>query len=198
MELEELKRAWTKSYDDATAGNRDIFDLIQNKSAGPAARLKRRFKKGMILIPFITTIGIVELWKKVNFMPHVMAWFLLGFGVLMMIYFYLNYRFISRIQTLEGNVKHNLQRQVQLLKNGLRWRLLITRGIIISFIILTELLMYLNIAPELENWQHQQLIWRLTVYAGYIIFFYLVTKFATDLRYKKHILRLEELIEQMK
>lgn len=198
MELDDLKQAWNKSDNAISHGNRNIIELIQNKSAGPAAKLKRRFKKGMILIPFILSIAVLKLTKHSGLLPQLLVWYLSMFGIAMMTYFYLNYRLINSMQTLEGSVKDNLQKQVKLLRIGLRWRLLITRGMFLTFIVLTELLMYFKIVPETENWRQYGLFLRLSIYAGSALFFYFLTKFATDFRYKKHILRLEELIEEMK
>lgn len=197
MELDDLKQKWTTSNEKIKLPDRDILDMIQNDSQGPVAKLKRRFRKGMVLLPAIAIITATRLAQKHGFIYEVFTWYFITFCLLITLYFYLNYRVVSQIQTVEGDVKTNLKRQVLLLQTGLKWRLLITRGLMILFIILLEFLMQLKQDNGFEGWHHQPIFLRLLVYAGTFSGFYLLTKFATNLRYKKHIRHLESLTEQM-
>ena len=197
MELDDLKQNWAKSNETIKYRHRDVLEIIQGRSEGPAAKLKRRFRKGMIALPLIASIAITKLSKKSGFIYEVFTWYLIGFCLLIMIYFYLNYRLISRMQTMEGDVKTHLQRQVRLLRQGLKWRLLITRSLLLVFFLLLEFFMYQKQDMGIDDWSHQSLALRLSVYAGVFLFFYFLTKWATDHRYKKHIRHLEMLTEQM-
>ncbi|MDQ6608532.1 MAG: hypothetical protein M3Y85_01780 [Bacteroidota bacterium] len=197
MELDELKQSWTKSNEKIKIPDRDILEMIRNNSDGPVAKLKRRFKKGMFILPAIALIAGTKLVQKHGFIFDVFTLYFFTFCFLITIYFYLNYRLVSQIQAVDGDVKTNLKRQVRLLQAGLKWRLLITRGMMVLFIIVLELLMQLKQDNGFEKWHTQPVVIRLLIYAGAFLFFYLLTKFATNLRYNKYIRHLEVLTEQL-
>jgi hypothetical protein len=136
--------------------------------------------------------------KKGNLFSDVLYWYFIGFCVGVMAYFYFNYRLVSRMQTMENSVKENLLQQIQTLQAGLKWRLIITRSLVVIFILLLELLLFLHQEPRFSGWYGQPLHIRLLAYAGAIVFFYLLTKFALHHRYGKHIRYLQTLTEQMK
>ena len=198
MEIDDLKESWRNSTGKIKTPERDIIALIQNKGNGPAAQLKRRFRKGLLLIPFVACIVTIQFSKKGNLFSDVLYWYFIGFCVGVMAYFYFNYRLVSRMQTMENNVKENLLQQVQTLQAGLKWRLIITRGLVVIFILLLELLLYLRQEPRFSGWYGRPVHIRLLAYAGAVIFFYFLTKFALHHRYGKHIRYLQTLTEQMK
>jgi hypothetical protein len=197
MELDELKDRWMKSNEKMEVPVRDILNLIQNETDGPVARLKKRFRKGMILIPFIGFLAISKLVNKHDFIYEAIAWFVVAFCVVIMTYFYINYRLVSKMQSMEADVKTNLLKQVSFLEQGLKWRLRIMRGFVVLFIIMLEWLMYFYPDQNFDSW-HGKAVWiRILVYAGWFIFFFFLTKFATDHRYKRHIKRLRGLVEEI-
>lgn len=197
MELDDLKQAWNRSSENIQRGNRDILELIQNSSDSPLARLQKRFKRGMVMIPVVAAITFSKLLAKPDFMHIMIASFIGVFCLVMMIYFFIGYKQTSAMQIINDDVKTQLQRQVRLLRNGLLWRRLITRGMILLYCLILEALMYFRPDPALTKWQSQPLTLRLSVYAGIYLIIYLITKFALNHRYKKHITRLEELLRQI-
>src|SRR5439155_7657091 len=110
------------SNENISSNYRDIMDMIQNSSDGPVARLKKRFRKGMIIIPMIAAFTLNMLLKKPDFMHIVIASYIGAFCIIMMIYFFIGYRQMSAMQIINDDVKSALLRQVGVLQNGLLWR----------------------------------------------------------------------------
>lgn len=196
MELDDLKQSWQKATERAERPNRDVQEMLQNRSEGPVAQLKRRFRKGLLLMPALVGISFFELHAD-NTISWLVRGYLLVFCFLMLIYFYLSYRLVSKMQNMHETVKANLQRQVELLKTGLKWRLLITRSMFLLYAILLEVFMYVRPNDGLSNWRAHSLPFRLCAYAGAFIAGYLISKYATNHRYKKQITYLEQLVAQM-
>lgn len=197
MELDDLKQTWQRSNEHIQRGSRDILDIIQNSSDSPVARLKHRFRKGMFLLPLIAAFTISRLIRKPDLLHIVVATYVGVFCLMMMIYFIISYRQMDMLQKINDNVRSILQRQVRLLRNGLKWRRLITRGMTLLYIVILETLMYFKPDPVFNKWLSQPITLRLAAYAGLFLIIYLITKYALNHRYRRHIKRLEELVEEL-
>ncbi len=197
MELDDLKQSWTEAAKNIKPLNTNIMEIIQNKSDGPVAYLKKSFRKGLVLIPVVVSMLIINLSRKHEIFSDGLFWFYIIFCSLMMLYFFYNYRLIHKMQYMDNFVKANLEKQVEILENGLKWRLVITRGAFLVFIVLVEVLMYYRQEPSLVKWYAQPLIVRLAVYAALIAAWYFITKFAFKYRFGKHIQNLKKLVHQM-
>jgi hypothetical protein len=195
MELDDLKKSWQQSNQHAHLPDKDIRELIQNKTKGPVAQLKHRFRRGMLLIIVVAAYVVIEsngFYGSKQFL----LWYLLSFCAFILVYFYYNYRLLSQMQATEESVKTNLQRQVRLLKKGLKWRLLVTRSMVALYAMTLEIIMHLH-PGSFPNWQGKSWVFRLAVYLGVFVLIFAISKWGTDRRYKKHIRYLEELAEQM-
>lgn len=195
MELDDLKTGW--QLENSSAGKRDILKMIRSRSEGLAARLRRRFGKGMVILSILTVVIFRKLSGRHGLIFETLTWYLTGFCVLMFIYFFLNYRLLGRMQVVEEDVRNHLTRQVRLLRKGLYWRLLLTRSMFASMFLLLELLMYLKKDEGFESWEGRPLLLRLAVYAGGFAVLYFFTKKAMNHRYKKHIEELDQLVREM-
>jgi Na+/melibiose symporter-like transporter len=195
MELDDLKKGW--QLEQGRAGKRDILKMIRSRSEGPAARLRRRFRNGMFILSILTVVIVRKLSDRHGLIFGVLTWYLIGFCLLMFIYFFLNYRLMGRMQVVEEDVRNHLRRQVQLLRKGLYWRLLITRTLFASLFLLLELLMYLKKDEGFDSWAGRPLLLRLAVYAGVFAILYYFTKKTMNHRYKKHIEALDQLVHEM-
>lgn len=195
MELDDLKKSWQQSNEKVTLPDKDIRELIRNKTTGPVAQLKRRFRRGMLLIVFIAAYIVIES-NGYSGSKQFLQGYLLSFCAFILVYFYFNYRLLSQMQATEESVKTNLQRQVRLLKNGLKWRLLVTRTMVALYAVMLEVMMHLH-PGNFPKWQAQSLGVRLAVYLGVFVLIFAISRWGTDLRYKKHIRYLEELAGQL-
>ena len=197
MELDDLKQPWLESAKNIKPLNTNVMEIIQNKSYGPAAQLKRNFRKMIIIIPIVVTMLIVNLSKKHDIFSDVLFWFYIIFISSMMLFFYYNYRLINKMQCMDCLVKSNLEKQVKTLENGFKWRMVIIRGAFIIFIVLLEVLMYYQQEPALAKWYAQPATIRMSAYAILITAWYFITKLIFRTRYGKHIQNLKNLVQQM-
>ena len=195
MELDDLKQGWKQSAERIQRSDREIQSVIANKDRGPVAELKNRFRRGMILVPLIMAIALMKLPNHHGLAFGLFFSLLVTVAILMTGYFYYNYQLLSRMQTMDGTVKENLQRQVRMLQKGVRLRLLFTRAMVFVCIVLLEILIYRG--NEMGNWQSQALAFRLMVYACVFAAFYVLTHFVVKNRYYKNISHLKELVEEL-
>lgn len=140
---------------------------------------------------------IINLSPQHDIFSDALFWFYLIFCLLMTLYFYYNYRLINKMQCMDCLVKSNLEKQTEILENGLKWRLVFTRAAFIIFLVLLEVLMYYHQEPSLEKWYSQPLIIRIPVYAVLITAVYFMTKFVFRHKYGKYIQNLKKLVQQM-
>lgn len=196
MELDELKKNWQQYGEKIHLPQKDIQDLIKIRSEQPLEKLKRRFHKAMLLMPLVASIVIIEFSRKKDFASQFLVGYLLSFCTIMLVYFYVNYRLVSKMQLNEGDVHSNLVRQTKMLTRLLQLRLLLMRGALILFMVLAELMMYFRQGKGYESWQAHSVIYRLTMYGIVFIFFFFFTRIAINRRYRKHIQRLETLIKE--
>ena len=197
MELDDLRQPWLESAKNIKPLNTNVMEIIQNKSYGPAAQLKRNFRKMIIIIPMVVTMLIVTLSKKHDIFSDVLFWFYIVFISSMMLFFYYNYRLINKMQCMDCLVKSNLEKQVKTLENGFKWRMVIIRVAFIIFIVLLEVLMYYHQEPALAKWYAQPVTIRMSAYAILITAWYFITKLIFRTRYGKHIQNLKNLVQQM-
>jgi hypothetical protein len=196
MELDDLKSLW-KHKDEKKLSGEEIRNLLQNRSYGPLARLKNRFRRGMFIIPFAVVFLVMELSKHHDIFNDVLFWLYVVVCIGLVLYFYINYRVMDRAQNMEGPVKSVMERMVHILENGIRIRLLVIRILFVLFIVVFEVLLYFNQEPKMVKWYVQPLYVRLSVYAVLIIVFYLFTGMVIRHKYKTDVLRLKEIVQQM-
>jgi glucan phosphoethanolaminetransferase (alkaline phosphatase superfamily) len=193
MELDDLKQNWKSLDGKISPSQQQVLDLIRKNTSGPASQLKHHFIKGMIFIPILAVFAITEIRGKGVF-ENLLQWWIIAFCLIIIVYFILNYFLMSRMQSMEGNVKANMQRQVNLLKLGLKWRLIFTRGFILLFLVLLEVRIHVKPPAEPSFWYGP---WRFLMYAGIFLALYFFTKFVTDNRYRKPIMQLEQISGEM-
>ncbi|WP_347158533.1 hypothetical protein [Pontibacter chitinilyticus] len=173
------------------------MEIIQNKSNGPIAQLKHRFRKQLIVLPLVIALVTLNLSRHHDLFSDALFWFFVVIGLVMCGYFLFSYRLVSHIASMEGMVKTNLKKQVTTLERGYRVRMLVLRILPILFLALLELLLFLNQEPSLARWHAQPLGIRLLCYAAVWSAFFLLTKYVLRHKYGRHIQHLKELVAQM-
>src|SRR6476469_1488781 len=118
MELDDLKQSW-KETPIPKPVNKNIMEMIQHKSYGPVAALKRGFRKQMIimaLMPFILLLTNASDISKP--LTSVLYWSYVAVAIGVIIVAYYNYRIADKMQDMNGMVKANLEQQVSLFRQG--------------------------------------------------------------------------------
>jgi hypothetical protein len=197
MELDDLKKSWNEQRIQ-TNKNINIMELIQHKSYGPVAALKRGFKKQMrimILMPLF--IFITNSMNAEGLLKSILFWSYVVFCLLAVVFFYFNYRIAARMETMEGDVKANLERQTLLLEKRLRWKLIALPIATLFFVLLIEVLPYVQHYRMLNKWHNLSPFIRFGAYALMLLFQYVVSRRVSEIRSGVHLRRLKELVKEM-
>jgi hypothetical protein len=198
MELDDLKQTWKETTGKIKPSQKNIMELIQNKDHGPVAQLKRRFRRRLVAIPLVLSVLIFDLSRHHDIFSDLLFWLYVFICIMLTGYFYMNYRLLGNMQRMDGQVRATLERQVRILEKGVIWRLVIVRSLFIVFIVLLEVLLYYRQEPSLVKWYAQPLGIRLASYAILWLSFYFFSGFVIQHEYKKHILYLKGLVEQVR
>jgi len=196
MELDDLKKSWKESTENIPPAN-NIMELIHNKSNGPLAILKKRFRKRLILLPLMVAFVIINLSRHHAIFSDALFWCFIAFCIMMCGYFLFSYRLMHHFKYMETEVKANLERQVKTLEKIYRVRLIIIRAFSVLYIVLLEVLLYYNQEPSLVKWYAQPLFIRLSGYAAVLVILFFVSKYVLNHKYGRHIKYLKELVGQM-
>lgn len=198
MELDELKNQWKQADKVQKPINRNIMELIQNKSHGPVAELKRSFRKQMIAM---TVVPIAILATNLQHIDKTLSsalfWFYILFCVGVIIFARLNYTVVKKMEGMDGNVKSNLEQQIFILETRLRQNLIGIRVALLFFIILTEVLPYFQNFRMLNTWHSLSPFIRFGAYAALFLFQYFLSRAVSRRKFGQHIVHLKEMVKQM-
>jgi len=197
MELDDLKPTWQKSQP-TTTSNTDIMQLIQHKTYGPVAALKKAFRKQIILMGIIPVYFILI---NTNDLPHVLnsviLWAYIAFCIGVIVFSYYNYRMVTKMESMDNLVKANLEQQVSLLETRMKWK---KTGLVIAlafFILLTEIVPYFQHYRMLDKWHALHPAIRFLIYAALFALQYFANTWVNERRYGRHLSYLKELANEM-
>jgi hypothetical protein len=197
MELDDLKQSW-KETPIPTPVNKNIMEMIQHKSYGPVAALKRGFRKQMIvmaLMPFILLLTNASDISKP--LTSVLYWSYVVVAIGVIIVAYYNYRIADKMQDMNGMVKANLEQQVSILQTRLRWKIIGLRIVFIFFIVLLEVLPYFQHYRMLDKWHSLPLLVRIAVYLGFLLLQYFISPVILQRKFGRHLNYLNTLVKEM-
>jgi lipid-A-disaccharide synthase-like uncharacterized protein len=197
MELDELKQAW-KQTEVKTNINTDIMELLQHKSYGPVAAMKRVFRKqimAMTALPFILILTNVTDIHAV--LTSIMFWSYVAFCIGIIIFASYNYRIVRQMEAMDGIVKTNLERQISLLEKRASWELIGMRGVMLFFIALTEIVPYFQHYRTLALWHSMPVIFRIATYAALLLLQYFFNRKIKERNVGQHLTYLKKLVKEM-
>ena len=197
MELDDLKQTWKQPETNKNL-NPDIMNLIQHKTYGPVAALKKEFRKQIIvmsLLPlFLIFTNADDISKPLTSILF-WAYVLLCAGIVLFAYF--NYRIANKMSVMDEGVKSNLAKQVNILQTRLHWKIIGLRIALLFLIELTELVPYVQHYRMLDKWHSLSPLIRFSAYAVLLLIQYFL---GTKIIYRKfgsHLNYLKELIQEM-
>src|SRR5437868_3525546 len=136
MELDDLKLSW-KETEIKKNINTDIMKLIQHKSYGPVAALKREFRKQIIVMTILPIMLICTSADDITKpLTSVLFWAYVTFCIGVIVFAYFNYRIADKMSNMDGMVKSNLEQQVNTLETRLKWKIIGLRIALLFFVIL--------------------------------------------------------------
>ncbi|RYE20676.1 MAG: hypothetical protein EOP45_10660 [Sphingobacteriaceae bacterium] len=196
MELDNLKQAWKESYQPEKASNENILELIQHKSNGPIAALKRGFKRQILAIVF-AIILIINSFQHRQIWNDMIFWCYLFFCAALCLFFYSNYRTASKMESKYGMIKKNLELQVAILEKRMKWHPIRVRAVLLFFILLVEVIANPANEPMIAKWHKIPLLLRLGMYAMVFVIQHYASRYKWQHKYGRHLSNLKQLLQQM-
>jgi hypothetical protein len=197
MELDDLKQTW-KQADPKENINLNIMELIQNKSYGPVAELKKGFKKRimlMLIVPFVLLLtNVSDINKTVN---SVMFWSYVAFCVGNVVFSWLNYRIVARMEGMDRMLRTNLEEQVNILETRLKWNIIGVRIALLFFIALTEIVPYFQHYSMLDKWHSLNPLIRYGTYTLLLSLQYFMSRKIFERKFGRHLCYLKGLVKEM-
>lgn len=208
MELENLKYIWDNQDSPPGPGSdrEDLLALLQKRSRGPVARMRRNLITELLLI-IITYIPVI-LFYLVEFEGRLSALSGLVFllGLFYCGYYYRKMQLLKEMQCVSCMVRSNLARQVTTLKKYTRFYMLsgtvtIPVTAFLTYAIVhwrlphatgTQLYHRLSPAP----WWTNSLFWLLLLIPLTVVSYYFNAWYVNKL-YGRHIKKLQELLREM-
>ena len=198
MELDELKNQWIQADTIQKTKNQNIMEIIQNKSYGPVAELKKSFKKqmiGMAIVPILFIVTNLEHIDKI--LSSALFWFYILICIGAIIFARSNYAVVEKMEGMDIQVKSNLEQLIVLLETRTRQKLIGIRIACLLFIILLEVLPYFQNFRMLNKWHSLSPFIRFGGYAALFLFQYVVSRTVSRRGSEQHIAYLKELVKQM-
>ena len=203
MELDSLKEIWRDSAPEAPES---LLPLLQQRSRGPVARMRRNLRIELLCI-IVAYVPLI-LFYLVEFQGRLRAisLALLVVGGLFCAYYYRKSRLLNTMQCLSCQVRSNLARQVGTLKKYTRFYLLASTIVIPTMAILTYLIfhfqlfypdntkVYHSLSPA--PWWKNSTIWLLMLVPFTVAMYYFNVWYINKL-YGRHIKKLQELLREM-
>lgn len=197
MELDDLKQAWQKSPA-TNKTNMDIMEIIQHKSYGPVAALKKTFRKQIIvmsLLPLVLLLTNLEDVHKV--FTSILFWCYVAFCLCIIVFAAYNYRIVRTMEGMDGMVKTNLEQQIEALEKRANLEVAGLRIVLLFFVLLIEVVPYIQHYRMLDKWHSVPLWVRLTAYAGLLLLQYIMNRRLKQHKIGRHLAHLKELAQEM-
>lgn len=197
MELEELKQSW-KETAFKNKLNMDIMQIIQNKTYGPVAEMKKTFKRQMIAMAVLPVCLLLTNISNIYApLTSVMFWAYVAFCAGTIAFAYRNYRITIEMSQMDKVVKTSLEQQVNILEQRSLWQLTALRFTLLFFIALTEILPYFQHYSMLQHWHGLSPLIRFSGYAALFAMQYFLTPRIRERKLGRHLRYLKTLVKDM-
>jgi hypothetical protein len=197
MELDDLKQTW-KQADSEKNINLNIMEVIQNKSYGPLVELKKGFRKRILLMMIVPCAVLLTNVTDINkTLSSVMFWSYIAFCMGNLVFSWLNYRIVARMEGMDGVLRTNLGEQINILETRLRWNIIGVRLALLFFIALTEIVPYFQHYSMLNKWHSLNPLIRYGAYTLLLVLQYFISRKNSERKFGRHLSYLKELLKQM-
>lgn len=150
----------------------------------------------MLLMP-----GFIFVTNSMNaegLLRSILFWSYVVFCILAVVFFYFDYRIATRMESMEGNVKANIEKQTLLLEKRLRWKMIGLPIITLLFIALLEVLPYIQHYRMLNTWHNLSPFIRFGAYGLLLFLQHLASRRINERKFGAHLKHLKELVREMR
>jgi hypothetical protein len=195
MELDDLKQTWKQSE---TNKNINIMNMIQHKTYGPIAALKKEFRKQIVVMGVLPLLLICTSLDDISKpLTSILFWAYILFCAGAATFAYFNYRIAGKMSVMDERVKSNLEKQVNVLQTRIQWKITGLRIALLFFIVLTETVPYIQHYRMLDKWHSLSPVIRFGAYAALLLIQYFAGKNIIYRKFSSHLFYLKELIRDM-
>jgi hypothetical protein len=197
MELDDLKETWNQSTQNKIK-NADIMNIIKHKTYGPISALKKAFIKQIKLMIILPIMLVAVNFENVSHVfTSILFWSYFAFCIGLIIFSWVNYRLATKLETMDTMVKSTIEQQVRFMESLLKWKIIGLRIALCYFVLLLEVLPYIQHYRMLDKWHELSPVTRFGCYAGFFLLQYLVSDRVNERRFGSHIKYLKELVNEM-
>ena len=160
--------------------------------------MKRVFRKQIIVMAIIPLVLLATNLNDVHIVfTSIMFWCYVAFCIGIIVFAYYNYRIVSKMEIMDGMVRANVEQQINLLESRKRLELIGMRAVLLFFIVLTEVVPYLQHYRMLEFWHSFSPIVRFSTYAVLLCVQYVINRRISQRNIGVHLAHLKELMNEM-
>jgi len=197
MELDDLKQTWNETNINKNK-NKDIMDLMKQKSYGPIAALKREFRKQIVVMALLPLFLLFTTIEEISgIFTNVLFWSYTAFCLGMVTFAIVNYRIVEKLGTMDGMMVPNIEQQIGLLETRLKWKLVGLRIALLFFIVLIEVVPYFQHYRMLDKWHSLSPLIRFGAYAAFLVLQYFLNRIIGERKFGGHIKYLKALLKEM-
>ncbi len=187
MELDDLKDKWRNSDPTHTSTSKQkIMELIQQKSHGPVAALKKAFRKQLLIIPALAMLVGDAL---INPSRRTDPFFSLCFGIILLcgIFFAVGYFSLDKMSKADAPVVDQLKRQLRSLQEMMLFYRIISFAGVLMLVIFLEVYKDLWTGTAVADWFEVGLWLRIPAYGGLLFWAYTAFNTFFQKEYGKHL-----------
>ena len=130
-------------------------------------------------------------------LSSIMFWCYVAFCIAVVLFSYYNYRIVRKMENMDVMVKANLEQQIQLLESRKKLELMGMRGVLIFFIILAEIVPYLQHYRVLDLWHSFSPVIRFSAYALLLCLQYFMNRKISERNIGVHLAHLKQLMNEV-
>jgi hypothetical protein len=208
MELDSLKYAWRTLASKPVPENspEQIRALLQQRSKGPVAKMRRNLVGELLLILVTYTPAILFYFLEFDGKLSGIAWLFILLVIILAVYFHRKNRLLNAMQCAEYNICTSLRQQVDTLKRYIRFYVRAGTAMIPIMAILTWLIIRWKFPPlpgadlfyriSGSPWWQHPLIW-LAMLIPVTVGVYFLNVWYVGRLYGQHIRKLQDLLREM-
>ena len=200
MELETLKTLWQEQETPSLAesSGEQLLALLQRRSGGPIARMRRNLRLEVVLMIVAYIPCIVFYWLAFDGKMAGVSWLFVGALLFFYVYYYRKNQLLKKMQCVSCEVRSNLAGQLKTLRRYIRFYFWASTLIVpvMVFIAFEIALRGRDLDQPPFNWgRGLPLLLALIAVTTTIIYYF--NRWYINKLYGRHIRKLQELLREM-
>jgi len=197
MELEELRDLFDKNVDRSNPGHERIDQGIFTTFKSPLKVYKQNTRFTLFAFP----VGAVIILGTIVVHPatrhSATHWLLLLILFIEFMFSVINYRIVQKISLMDGAVRENIRKKIDLLHKNNNSYLLMHQLLYVLMAVVFEWSMLLHNEPNFSGWSGTNIIIRLTFYGVILTLIYFQKRYSQKRQYGQYLDKMRSLASQL-